>query len=261
MTEIRPRTDNELTDWITESADRLREIAAVVGSREPVPACEPWTMRQLVAPVISGLSGWYTYNLTHGDAPLDLVAAWDAQPELPRGNAERLCHLGRVAEEFERLVESLDLDAPCYVFQDVRTARGWLLRAATECALHVQDAEETLGEPAPFTPERAATSIDETLRYMWRGALVIRRDPGGERVPDEPFGLFADDLDLGWHVTKAPDRFIVEHIGSRRELPALSVAGDQAQLIAWMWGRRVGGNLDFGGEQELVDVWNLVAGL
>jgi uncharacterized protein (TIGR03083 family) len=260
MSEFRQLTDTELTDWITESAARLREIAAVVGSREPVPACEPWTMRQLVAHVISGLSGWYTHNLTHGDAPLDLLAAWDAQPELPRGNADRLCYLEHVAGEFRGFVESLDLDAPCYVFQDVRTARGWLLRAATECAIHVQDAEETLGGPTPFTPERAATSIDETLRYMWRGALVIRSDPGGEKVPEEPFGLFADDLDLGWHVTKAPDRLSVEHIGSRAELPALSVAGDQAQLIAWMWGRSEGEGLSFGGERGLVDAWNLSAG-
>ncbi len=63
------------------------------------------------------------------------------------------------------------------MFQDRRTARGSLLRASTECAIHVQDAEAILGNPPPFEPERAATSIDETLRYMWSGAPLIGGDP------------------------------------------------------------------------------------
>ena len=119
-------------------------------------------------PRSSGLSGWYSYDLTHGDRPTDLTTAWDAQPRLPRGNAERLDHLRQVTTDFVALVESLDLDAPCYVFQDRRTARGWLLRAATECAVARPGREAILGDPGPFTPERAATSIDETLRYMWQ---------------------------------------------------------------------------------------------
>lgn len=123
---------------------------------------------------------------------------------------------------------------PCYVFQDQRTARGWVLRAATECAIHLQDAEAILGDPKPFTPARAATSIDETVRYMWRGVLWIHGDLEAGRVPDVPLGIRASDLDLAWRVTKAPGHFRVAHLDADDALPALSVTGVQADLIAWL---------------------------
>lgn len=255
-------SDAELTEWITESTRQLAEIAAVVGAREPVPACQPWTMRQLVAHVISGLSGWYPYNMTHGDAPTDLATAWDAQPPLPRGNAERLGHLRQVTDDYVALVESLDLDAPCYVFGDERTTRGWVLRAATECAIHLQDAEATLGAPTPFTPARAATSIEETVLYMWRGGLYFRNDLGAERVPDAPLEIRATDLGVAWRVTKAPGEFDIDRLDLERPAASpseLCVAGEQAELISWLWGRSDGEALDITGDRSLVDAWNLSA--
>ncbi|MCB1005872.1 MAG: maleylpyruvate isomerase N-terminal domain-containing protein [Acidimicrobiales bacterium] len=263
MSELQPLSDAELTEWIADSTRQLAEIAAVVGAREPVPACSPWTMRQLVAHVISGLSGWYPYNMTHGDAPTDLATAWDAQPPLPRGNAERLGYLREVTDGFVALVRSVDLDAPCYVFGDERTIRGWVLRAATECAIHLQDAEAILGKPTPFTPARAATSIEETVRYMWRGGLYFRNDLGAERVPDAPLDLRATDLELAWRVTKAPDEFRIEHLeidGAAAGTPSeLSVTGGRAALISWLWGRSDGEGLEISGDRSLVDAWNLSA--
>jgi uncharacterized protein (TIGR03083 family) len=256
-------SDAELTEWIADSTRQLAEIAALVGAREPVPACSPWTMRQLVAHVISGLSGWYPYNMTHGDAPTDLATAWNAQPPLPRGNAERLGYLRQVTDDFVALTGSLDLDAPCYVFGDERTTRGWVLRAATECAVHLQDAEAILGEPTPFTPARAATSIEETVRFMWRGGLYFRSDLGAETVPDTPLEIRATDLGVTWRVMKAPDAFLVEHpdiAGAAAGTPSeLSVAGGQAELISWLWGRSDGEGLVFTGDHSLVDAWNLSA--
>ncbi|MGI9578713.1 MAG: maleylpyruvate isomerase family mycothiol-dependent enzyme [Microthrixaceae bacterium] len=249
--------DIELAEWIVDSTEHLAEIAALVGAREPVPTCEPWTVRQLVAHVISGLSGWYRYNLTHGDQPTDLAAAWDAQPALPRGDAQRLGYLREVTSDFVSLLESLDLDAACFVFGDRRTARGWLLRAATECAIHLQDAEAILGDPEPFTPARAATSIDETLRYMWRGVLYIRGDLGAEGVPNAPFGIRATDLGLSWRVSKAADGFVVEHLEATDEMPELSATGDQAALISWLWGRSNGAAIEVAGDRSLVEAWNL----
>ena len=252
-----PLDDGQVLEWIVDSTEHLAEVAALVGSRESVPACPGWTMRQLVAHVISGLSGWYTHNITHGDRPTDLMTAWDAQPDLPRGNAERLCYLGEVTDGFVALVDSIDLDAPCYVFQERFTARGWLLRAATECAIHLQDAQETLGDPEPFSDERAATSLDETLRIMWRGALLIHGDLEAERVPDTPIIVSATDLGVGWKVAKESDSFRVELVESGEPATGLSVSGAHADLVRWLWGRSYPGELECVGDRQLIDAWNL----
>lgn len=254
-----PLHDGDLTDSILESTWRLAEIAALVGAREPIATCEPWTMRQLVAHVISGLSGWYPHNLTHGDRPTDLATAWDAQPPLPRGNAERLDHLRRVADQFVELVDSTDLDTPCFVFGDRRVARGWVLRAATECAIHLQDAETTVGDPEPFTPERASISIDETLRYMWPGALYIRGDLGATRVPDVPITIHAADLAVTWMVEKSADGLAVARTRTDDLSADLAVSGNQSAVIPWLWGRPTDHSLELIGEPDLISAWNLSA--
>lgn len=252
--------DTALTDWIVESAGRLAEVAAIVGSREPVPTCPPWTMRQLVAHVISGLSGWYTHNLTHGDRPIDFEFSWNSQPPLPRGNAERLGYLIRVAGDFSDFVASRDLDAPCYVFQHRRTAQAWVLRAATETAVHVWDAEEVLGEVTKLPADRAATSIDETLRYMWPGALLVtKEDPRGEGLPEMPVGIRAVDLDHAWRVSRGADDLVVELVDPDETLPADSITGEANDIVRWLFGRIPTTSLAVTGDQGVIEAWNLSA--
>ena len=251
--------DADLTAWISEASRELAEVAATVGAHSRVPACPGWTMRQLVAHVISGLSGWYTYNLTHGAERLDYAASWSSQPALPRGNAERLRRLVEAADEFIELVASIDLEAPCYVFQSRRTARAWLQRAATETAVHLRDAQEVLGQFSVWPADRAAASIDETLRVMWHGALLLRGDLGAERVPDEAITVGATDLGMVWRVRKAPGDFIVERLDPTGAPFDLSVMGRSDDLIAWLWGRTPASQLAFTGDIARIDAWNLSA--
>lgn len=249
--------DAELTAWITEASRELTEVAAIAGSRSPVPACPDWTMRRLIAHVISGLSGWYTYNLTHGAERLDYAASWNSQPRLPSGNADRLVRLVEAADEFAQLVRSLDLDAPCHVFQSRRSARDWVKRAATETAVHLRDAQEVLGEVTPWPDDRAAASIDETLRVMWHGALLLNGDLGADCVPDEPITVTATDLGLAWRVAKASDDFVVEQIDPTPAATSLSVTGPSHDLIPWLWGRTADSRPTVRGEPGAVEAWNL----
>ena len=251
--------DSDFTTWICEASRELAEIAAIVGSRTPVPACPGWTMRQLVAHVISGLSGWYTYNLTHGAERLDYAASWNSQPILPAGNADRLARLVEAADEFGQLASSIDLDAQCFVFQSRRTARAWLQRAATETAIHLRDAQEVTGDVSAWPDDRAAASIDETLRIMWHGALLLRGDLGAGRVPDQPITVSAEDLGLVWQVAKGADDFVVERLDSTVVPSGLSVSGRSADLIPWLWGRAPTSRLTVAGETTQVDAWNLSA--
>ena len=262
--------DAEYAEWIGEAARELAEIAAIVGARTPVPACPGWTMRQLVGHVISGLSGWYTYNLVNGSEPLDYGVSWSSQPQPPRGNADRLAWLVDAADAFVDLVRSTDLDAPCYVFQSRRTGRAWLQRAATETAIHVRDAQAVLGDIEPWGPARATASIDETLRVMWHGALLLRGDLDAERVPDQPITVVATDLDLAWRVDKAVDDFTVElvdaHTGQHSPVTPtdpseLFVAGESNELVPWLWGRATTNQLTTTGDLAAIDAWNLSANI
>ena len=258
---VPPLTDDDLTAWIVEASGDLAEVAAIAGSRASVPACPGWTMRQLVAHVISGLSGWYTYNITHGAERLDYAASWNSQPALPRGNAERLVRLVEAADEFAELVAATDLDAPCQVFQSRRTARAWLQRAATETAIHLRDAQEVIGVVEEWRHDRAAGSIDETLRIMWHGALLLKGDLEAHRVPDEAITIAATDLELAWHVSKTPHDFAVERLEPGATAPGLSVSARSHDLIAWLWGRTPTSQLTVTGELDQIDAWNLSANI
>jgi uncharacterized protein (TIGR03083 family) len=256
---VRLLTDQELSAWVVEAARDLVEVAAITGSQAPVPACPGWTMRQLVGHVISGLCGWYTYNITHGAEPLDYAASWNSQPRLPTANADRLMYLRQAADDFAALIAATDLDAPCYVFQDRRTARAWLRRAATETAVHLRDAQEVLGVVEDWTPERAASSIDETLRVLWHGALLLKGYTATDHVPDEPISVTATDLGITWRVTKAPDEFAVDVIDAAESLTRLSVSAASCDLIGWFWNRTPTSQLTVTGELELIEAWNLSA--
>lgn len=97
---------------------------------------------------------------------------------------------------------------------------------------------------------------------MWRGGLYFRNDLAAETVPDAPLEIRATDLGLGWRVTKAPDAFLVERfdiVGAGAATLELSVAGQQADLISWLWGRSSGDRLELTGDRSLVDAWNLSA--
>ena len=258
---IRPMSDADLSAWIVEASHDLAEVAAIAGSRTPVPACPGWTMRQLVAHVISGLSGWYTYNITHGAERLDYAASWNSQPALPPGNAERLARLIEAADEFAELVASTDLDAPCQVFQSRRTARAWLQRAARETAVHLRDAQQVLGEVEEWAPDRAAASIDETLHVMWHGALLLRGDLDADRVPDEAITITATDLGIAWRVAKAPDDFAVERLQPGTTASSLLVTADSDDLIPWLWGRTPTSELALTGDVDHIHAWNLSANI
>jgi hypothetical protein len=66
----------------------------------------------------------------------DFVAAAMSAPPMRGDLAGRIAYLREASTGFARLVESPDLDAPVWMFGSVGPARFWLLRAATETAVH-----------------------------------------------------------------------------------------------------------------------------
>lgn len=105
---------------------------------------------------------------------------------------------------------------------------------ASECAIHLQDAEAVLGEPVAFTRERAAASINETLRLMWRGGLLMGGDLDAQEIPDAPIEIRVTDLDWAWPVTKAAHDVRVQTVDLQEPPGPVWVAGSSGQLSSWL---------------------------
>ena len=96
---------------------------------------------------------------------------------------------------------------------------------------------------------------------MWHGALLLRGDPGAERVPDEAITVGATDLGMVWQVRKGPGDFIVERLDPADAPSGLSVIGRSDDLIPWLWGRTPASPLAFTGDTARIEAWNLSAHL
>jgi uncharacterized protein (TIGR03083 family) len=251
-------SEEELVAWVTEAGEVIAEAATESGPDAPIPACEGWTMADLLGHVAPFCSGWYSYNLTHEPGEGDIAAAMASAPEMPGDHAGRVAYLREACAGFTALAGSVDLDAPVWAFWMTRPARFWLLRAATEVAVHAWDAQSAVGTPAPLEPHRAATSIDETLRGMWPGLVELGRrgillDQPPE-LPMEPVGVAATDSGHSWVMSHIDgDIQVTEAV----ELPPTVVSGRGHDLVLYQWGRPVDTPIQISGAGEVADAWNV----
>ena len=202
-------SDEALLDWIEESAEVFAAVAANATPTTPIPACEGWTMADLLTHVAPWYSGWYPYNLQHPADDGDLMAAAMSSPPMPDDHAERIAYLRDACAGFTALARQVDLDAPVWAFWTAQPARFWVKRAATELAIHTWDAQDATGDPDRIDPDRAAASIDESLRGLWPGLVAIGHHglfpDGGPAVPDTPAGFLATDTGNQWRVDPTSD--------------------------------------------------------
>jgi uncharacterized protein (TIGR03083 family) len=252
-------TDAELIDWIDESADRLSRAATEADSDVSIPSCAGWTMSDLIGHVAPFYSGWYCYNLRHPPDEGDVVAAITSARPLPDDLAERIVHLRESCDEFMSLARQVDLDAPVWAFWTTQPARFWLKRAATELAIHAWDAEAAVGEPHRLDPDRAATSIDESLRGLWPGMVELVRhglSPDGPTPPETPAGFDATDSDHHWLVRTRAGEIEVAETG---DLPADVASGSGHDLLLYVWGRAAHGQgrVEMVGDRSVVDAWRM----
>lgn len=250
-------SDEALLDWIDESAGVFATVAADADPDTPIPACEGWTMADLLTHVAPWYSGWYPYNLQHPADEGDLMAAATSAPPMPDDHAERIAYFRDACASFTSLARQVDLDTPVWAFWTTQPARFWVRRAATELAIHTWDAQDAIGDPDRIEPERATTSIDESLRGLWPGLVEIGRQglfpDGGPIVPDSPAGFIATDTGHRWRVDPAGDGLRV----SVSNLPATVAAGPAHDLLLTLWGRTAGSPIDVTGDRATIEAWRV----
>ena len=115
--------DEALLDWIDEAAETLAGIAADAEPDTLIPACEGWTMTDLLNHVAPWYSGWYLYNLQHPADDGDLMAAATSAPPMPDDHDGRIVYLRDACAGFTSLARQIDLDAPVWAFWTTQPAR------------------------------------------------------------------------------------------------------------------------------------------
>ena len=250
-------SDQALFDWIDESADIVAGIASDVDPETPIPACQGWTMAHLVSHLAPFYSGWFRYNLRHPVGDGDVMASVTSAPPLPDDHLDRVGYFLDACAGFTSLAREIDLDAPVWAFWTSQPARFWFKRAATELAVHTWDAQDAVGDPDPVRPDRAATTIDESLRGVWPGVIAIGHHllPRDDRpvVPNTPAGFVTTDTGHRWRVDPTSDGLQVTTV----DLPATVATGSAHDVMMHLYGRATGSALDVVGERGTVDAWRI----
>lgn len=254
--------DAELIEWVVSSVERICDAAEQAGPDADVESCEGWAVADLVDHVGRLCPGWYTYNLTMSMGDADPRASFTSAPRFPAAFDDRLDYTRRGAATFAEAAGRADLDAEVWAFGKPAVARFWVLRAATEMAVHAWDVEAVLGETIEIPATRAATSVDEHHRAMYRMLRVVAAAEAGAshahvevpELPAEPIGVRASDVAVAWRIQSEDDDVVVT-VGA--DLPETVVEGSAHELVLYQYGRIAPSSLRRSGDSELLDRWNL----
>lgn len=230
----------------------LLAIAARKGLDQPVPCCEGWKVRDVVAHT----------GVVHRHKDAIVREQWaDGQPDLeaaPDGDG-LIAWFEAGAEQLVDLLAATDPTTPVWTWYEPDSTVGfWYRRMAHETLIHRVDAEQAHGEVSPIDPSLATDGIDEILRvfmadvpawgssterertirltagdrsWVLRDAVFSGISPGGEVYDDYQMFAMADAHD---------------------EDTDASVTGTPEVLDLWLWGRGSVDDLVVTGEESLV---------
>jgi uncharacterized protein (TIGR03083 family) len=204
--------------------------AARRGLDPPVPACEGWTVADLV--LHTGMVHRHKLAIVRGRLS-EPPNPWPP-PAPPR---EEL--LGWYEEGLAELLAALgdtDPATPVWTFhRPDRTAGFWRRRMAQETVVHRVDAEHAHGRPGPVPADLAADGVDEALAVFLAPYLDGR-----------PVGGHGETLGL-----RATDTGGIE-VGPGQATADATAAGGAADLLLWLWGRGPADPLERTGDPALV---------
>jgi len=214
--------------------------AARRGLDPPVPACEGWTVADLV--LHTGMVHRHKLAIVRGRLS-EPPNPWPP-PAPPR---EEL--LGWYEEGLAELLAALgdtDPATPVWTFhRPDRTAGFWRRRMAQETVVHRVDAERAHGRPGPVPADLAADGVDEALA-VFLAPYLAGWPVGGH---GETLGLRATDTGDRWQVRLLPTGI---EVGPGQAKADATAAGGAADLLLWLWGRGPADPLERTGDPALV---------
>jgi uncharacterized protein (TIGR03083 family) len=179
-------------------------LAAAEGRLDrPVPACDDWTVRDVVEHV-GTVYAHKVAALRHGRHPEP--GEWQGPPagEDPITWCHALLH------QIAGALAHRAADEPAWTWCEAEQTVGfWQRRMALESAVHRFDVEAAGGEPTPVAADLAVDGIDEVLRVMLEDADFT--DASGPQVA-------------------------AGSVSAR--IGAVTVAGVPSEVLLWLWGRR-----------------------
>lgn len=221
-----------------EATDRFASLVGETHGDEPVPACQPWLVRDLVEHV-GTVHRWAASIVLSGQRL--------AEPE-PLVTGDPADWYAGTAAALLAALRAVDPSEPVPNFSRVdETAAFWPRRQLHEVTVHVVDLLQALGrdESTGGVPaELAADGVDEVLQVFFP-----RMTARGAR-PDvrSRIRLVADDLDRSWVVAPGQDDAAPpEQLHPSVEADAV-VAGSAADLYLALWHRTSREGLRFEGD-------------
>jgi uncharacterized protein (TIGR03083 family) len=229
-------------DYLAALGDDGTALAAAArqGLDAPVPACQEWTVADLV--LHTGMVHRHKLAIVRGRLagpprpwpppapPRDELLGWYDQ-----GLAELLDALG-----------GTDPATPLWTFHPPdQTAGFWRRRMAQETVVHRVDAESAHGRSGPVPAALAADGVDEALA-VFLGPYLEDRPVGGQ---GGSLRLEATDTGDRWQVRLLPTGI---EVGPGQATADATAAGRAADLLLWLWGRGPADPLERTGDPALV---------
>jgi uncharacterized protein (TIGR03083 family) len=212
-------TPEQHLQTLREENARFASAAAAArdrhGWRARVPGCPEWDLADLV---------WHLAEVQHfwGWLVGTRAASPAGYPEPVRPADDRLpAFLAEQSRELEEVLTRAEPTESVWTWapqQDVAFVRR---RQAQEATVHRVDAEQTLGQVGPISPEVGLDGLDEWLEVMVPGAL-----PAGAPAGAEPVVFHAVDADV--------ERTL---FAGTSDLPVATLTGPAGDLLLAAWRR------------------------
>ena len=229
-------------DYLQALRDDGTALAAAArrGLDPPVPACDGWTVADLV--LHTGMVHRHKLEIVRGRLA-EPPSPWP--PPAP-ARAELLGWYEQGLEELLTVLEDADPETRVWTFhRPDQTVAFWRRRMAQETAVHRVDAESAHGDPRPVPAELAADGVSELLEVFL--APHSEGEPVGGR--GESLHLHATDTEGEWQLRLLPAGV---EVGRGHAQGDAAASGDASDLLLFLWGRATADPLERSGDPALL---------
>lgn len=213
-----------------------RDLAA------PVPTCEGWTVRDVLA---------HLGRVHRSVAEIVERRSTEIPPvEIPSapGGEEVLEFFAEGATRMLLALGTLGPETPLYTWQGIDAGRFYFRRMAHELEIHRFDVESAFGEPGPFDAGMAVDGIDEVYEVL----LPFSARRWERALPAGTLHLHRADGPGEWFVTGADGSVRMTHEHAKGDA---AVRGSASDLYRFVWHRGSGPSVEVLGDATVAEAW------